>query len=125
MKDAYSFDRDEEGAMKSYKNMFETYVKICKRIGFKFRAVEADSGAIGGNLSSEFMVLAETGEDTIIYCEQCEYAANMEKAAFKKDPAVDAPEEPLTKVHTPNIRTVEELAAFRKNLKKPPRQYFT
>ena len=112
MKDAYSFDRDEEGAMKSYKNMFETYVKICKRIGFKFRAVEADSGAIGGNLSSEFMVLAETGEDTIIYCEQCEYAANMEKAAFKKDPAVDAPEELLTKVHTPNIRTVEELAAF-------------
>jgi len=112
MKDAYSFDRDEEGAMKSYKNMFETYVKICKRIGFKFRAVEADSGAIGGNLSSEFMVLAETGEDTIIYCEQCEYAANMEKASFKKDPVVDAAEEPLTKVHTPNIRTVEELAAF-------------
>ncbi|PKL91195.1 MAG: proline--tRNA ligase [Candidatus Goldiibacteriota bacterium HGW-Goldbacteria-1] len=112
MKDAYSFDRDEEGAMKSYRNMFETYVKICKRIGFKFRAVEADSGAIGGNLSSEFMVLAETGEDTIIYCEKCEYAANMEKAAFKKEPAMDAPEEALTKVHTPNIRTVEELAAF-------------
>jgi prolyl-tRNA synthetase len=112
MKDAYSFDRDEAGAMQSYKDMFETYVRICKRIGFKFRAVEADSGAIGGNLSSEFMVLAETGEDTIIYCEKCDYAANMEKAVFKKPEAQTAAEEPLVKVHTPNIRTVEELAAF-------------
>jgi prolyl-tRNA synthetase len=112
MKDAYSFDRDEAGAMQSYKDMFETYVRICKRIGFKFRAVEADSGAIGGNLSSEFMVLAETGEDTIIYCEKCDYAANLEKAVFKKPEAHIAAEEPLVKVHTPNIRTVEELAAF-------------
>jgi prolyl-tRNA synthetase len=112
MKDAYSFDRDEAGAMESYKNMFETYVRICKRIGFKFRPVEADSGAIGGNLSSEFMVLAETGEDTIVYCDKCDYAANLEKAVSKKPEQQTAAEEPLTKVHTPNIRTVEELAAF-------------
>ena len=112
MKDAYSFDRDEKGAMESYKIMFETYVRICKRIGFKFRPVEADSGAIGGNLSSEFMVLAETGEDTIVYCDKCEYAANLEKAVSKKPEQQTAAEEPLVKVHTPNIRTVEELAAF-------------
>jgi len=112
MKDAYSFDRDEAGAMESYKIMFETYVRICKRIGFKFRPVEADSGAIGGNLSSEFMVLAETGEDTIVYCGKCDYAANLEKAVSKKPEQQDTAEEPLVKVHTPNIRTVEELAAF-------------
>jgi prolyl-tRNA synthetase len=121
MKDAYSFDRDEEGAMKSYKIMFNTYTRICKRIGFKFRSVDADSGPIGGNCSSEFMVLAETGEDTIIYCEneQCGYAANMEKAVFKQPEQQTAAEEPLTKIHTPNIRTVEELGAF---LKKGPQE---
>lgn len=119
MKDAYSFDRDEKGAMESYKIMFETYVRICKRIGFKFRPVEADSGAIGGNLSSEFMVLAETGEDTIVYCDKCEYAANLEKAVSKKPEQQTAAEEPLVKVHTPNIKTVEELAAF---LKKKPEE---
>lgn len=112
MKDAYSFDRDEASALKSYKLMFETYNKICRRIGFKFRPVEADSGAIGGSSSAEFMVLAETGEDTIIYCDKCDYAANMEKAVFAKYPAQTAAEEPLVKVHTPNIKTVEELASF-------------
>jgi len=119
MKDAYSFDRDEEAAMKSYREMFDTYVRICKRIGFKFRPVEADSGAIGGNMSAEFMVLAETGEDTIIFCDKCDYAANMEKAVFKQDEIKNAAEEPLTKVHTPNIRSVEELAAF---LNKKPEE---
>jgi prolyl-tRNA synthetase len=112
MKDAYSFDRDEASAMKSYQIMFEAYTRICRRIGFKFRSVDADSGAIGGSSSSEFMVLADTGEDTIIYCDKCDYAANMEKAVFAKDPAQTAAEEPLVKVHTPNIKTVEELAAF-------------
>jgi prolyl-tRNA synthetase len=121
MKDAYSFDRSEEAAMESYRIMFDTYTRICKRIGFKFRSVDADSGPIGGNCSSEFMVLAETGEDTIIYCEdeKCGYAANLEKAAFKKDAPSAAAEEPLTKVHTPNIRTVEELAKF---LNKKPEE---
>jgi len=112
MKDAYSFDRDEASAMKSYQIMFEAYTKICKRIGFKFRSVDADSGAIGGSSSSEFMVLADTGEDTIVYCDKCDYAANMEKAVFAKYPEQTAGEEPLVKVHTPNIKTVEELAAF-------------
>jgi prolyl-tRNA synthetase len=112
MKDAYSFDRDEASAMKSYQSMFEAYTKICKRIGFKFRSVDADSGAIGGSSSSEFMVLADTGEDTIVYCDKCDYAANMEKAVFAKYPEQTAAEEPLVKVHTPNIKTVEELAAF-------------
>ncbi|HRU38400.1 MAG TPA: proline--tRNA ligase, partial [Candidatus Goldiibacteriota bacterium] len=83
MKDAYSFDRNEEEAQKSYRKMFETYNKICRRIGFKFRPVEADSGAIGGSSSAEFMVLAETGEETIAYCEKCDYAANVEKASGK------------------------------------------
>jgi prolyl-tRNA synthetase len=121
MKDAYSFDRSEEAAMESYRIMFDTYTKICKRIGFKFRSVDADSGPIGGNCSSEFMVLAETGEDTIIYCEdeKCGYAANLEKAAFKKEAPSIAAEEPLIKVHTPNIRTVEELAKF---LNKKPEE---
>ena len=114
MKDAYSFDRDEAAAMESYRVMFETYNRICKRIGFKYRPVEADSGAIGGSMSAEFMVLAETGEDTIIYCENesCGYAANMEKAVSAKPETHGASEEVLTKVHTPNIKTVEELAAF-------------
>lgn len=112
MKDAYSFDRNEEGALKSYKLMFETYNKICRRIGFKFRPVEADSGAIGGSSSAEFMVLADTGEETIAYCEKCEYAANVEKASGKIAATGGNAGDKLEKVHTPNIRTVEELAAF-------------
>ena len=115
MKDAYSFDRDEKTALESYKIMFNTYTRIFERIGFKFRSVEADSGAIGGSSSSEFMVLADTGEETIIYCDKCDYAANVEKAeADIKQEKTGAKEEKLEKVHTPNIRTVEELANFLK-----------
>ncbi|HDQ26134.1 MAG TPA: proline--tRNA ligase [bacterium] len=112
MKDAYSFDRDEEGALKSYNNMFEAYKRICRRIGFNYRPVEADSGAIGGSSSAEFMVLADTGEETIIYCGKCEYAANVEKAAAIVEAKGGNAGEELQKVHTPDIRTVEELAAF-------------
>ncbi len=112
MKDAYSFDRDEKSAQESYKKMFEAYNKICKRIGFKFRPVEADSGAIGGSSSAEFMVLADTGEETIAYCAKCEYAANVEKASGKIAATGGNAGDKLEKVHTPNIRTVEELAAF-------------
>ena len=112
MKDAYSFDRNEEEAQKSYRKMFETYNKICRRIGFKFRPVEADSGAIGGSSSAEFMVLAETGEETIAYCEKCDYAANVEKASGKIAAIGGNAGEKLEKIHTPDIRTVEELAAF-------------
>jgi prolyl-tRNA synthetase len=80
MKDAYSFDADEAGLEVSYEAMRKAYHRICQRMGFKYRAVEADSGAIGGSGSQEFMVLAETGEDTILFCDQCDYAANQEKA---------------------------------------------
>ncbi len=81
MKDAYSFDEDDAGASRSYETMREAYNRIFTRCGLEFRAVEADSGAIGGSFSHEFMVLAETGEDTLVICEACSYAANVEKAA--------------------------------------------
>jgi prolyl-tRNA synthetase len=112
MKDAYSFDRDEASALKSYKLMFDTYNKICRRIGFRFRPVEADPGAIGGSNSAEFMVLADTGEETIAYCGKCDYAANVEKAYGKIAAIGGNAGEKLEKINTPNIRTVEELAAF-------------
>jgi len=114
MKDAYSFDRNEEEAQKSYKIMFETYNKICKRIGFKFRSVEADTGAIGGTSSAEFMVLADTGEEIIVYCPDCDYAANVEKATGVVETIGGNAGDKLEKIHTPDIRTVEELASFLK-----------
>ena len=83
MKDAYSFDKDEEGANTSYQAMFEAYTRIFTRLGLKFRAVSADSGAIGGSFSHEFMVLAETGEDTLAVCTACSWAANLEKAELR------------------------------------------
>ncbi|MGC9036730.1 MAG: proline--tRNA ligase, partial [Verrucomicrobiia bacterium] len=78
MKDAYSFDADEEGLEKSYEAMRLAYHRVCQRLGFKYRAVDADPGAIGGSGSQEFMVLADTGEDTILFCNKCDYAANQE-----------------------------------------------
>ena len=83
MKDGYSFDATEEGAEESYRLMWEAYKKIFERCGLRFRAVEADSGPIGGSFSHEFTVLAGTGEDMIVSCDSCEYAANMEKAEMK------------------------------------------
>ena len=80
MKDAYSFDVDEAGAEASYKEMYDAYVNIFKRCGFRFGVVEADSGQIGGSFSHEFMVLADTGEDVIVSCDTCGYAANLERA---------------------------------------------
>ncbi len=80
MKDGYSFDRDEVGAEESYRKMYEAYTKIFQRIGLRFRAVQADTGQIGGSFSHEFMVLADTGEDTIVVCEACDFASNLEKA---------------------------------------------
>ena len=117
MKDAYSFDLDEKGSKKTYEDMKQAYVKICERCGFKYRVVEADSGAIGGSDSAEFMVLAETGEDTILECSGCDYGANLEKAtadyADDHDYA-DSKLEPLKKVKTPGKRTVEDLCEFLK-----------
>src|SRR5512137_734170 len=84
MKDAYSFDVDEKGLDVSYQKMVDAYYRIFTRCGLKFRAVEAETGLIGGNYSHEFMVLADTGEETIVSCTQCSYAANIERAEFKR-----------------------------------------
>jgi prolyl-tRNA synthetase len=111
MKDAYSFDKDETGAEKSYWTMYDAYARTFSRLGLRFRPVEADSGAIGGSFSHEFMVLAETGEDTIVVCTACEYAANLEKAAVACD-AADCLEScsPTEEVATPNAHSVAEVA---------------
>jgi prolyl-tRNA synthetase len=115
MKDGYSFDAAEEGAEESYRLMFEAYKKVFTRCGLKFRHVEADSGPIGGSFSHEFMVLAETGEDTIVSCDSCEYAANMEKAEVKPCEAVDrSTAGPPKHVETPGVRTIEEVSQFLK-----------
>ena len=113
MKDAYSFDVDDAGAEVAYGKMYEAYKRIFTRCGLEFRAVQADSGAIGGSFSHEFMVLADTGEDTIVVCKSCEYAANMEKAEVK--PAEAKNDEPLLdleKVETPGKRKVNAVCEF-------------
>lgn len=111
MKDAYSFDRDFEAAQRSYRNMFDAYVRIFRRFGFDFRAVAADSGAIGGSLSHEFHVIAETGEDAIAYCEASDYAANIEKAeALPLLAERAAPTQPLHKTPTPGAAKCEDVA---------------
>jgi prolyl-tRNA synthetase len=113
MKDAYSFDIDDAGADIAYEKMYQAYRRIFKRCGLDFRAVEADSGAIGGSFSHEFMVLAETGEDAIVSCDSCEYAANVEKAEVRAETGqVPVPTLPLQRVETPNLKSIEEVAAF-------------
>lgn len=113
MKDAYSFDVDDEAAGISYMKMYEAYKRIFTRCGLSFRAVQADSGAIGGSFSHEFMVLAKTGEDTIVVCKECEYAANMEKAVVK----LVQNEQPealldMEKIETPGQRKVDTVCEF-------------
>ena len=113
MKDAYSFDAEEAGAEKSYKDMYDAYVNIFRRCGFRFRVVEADSGQIGGSFSHEFMVLADTGEDTIISCDTCDYAANLEKAEVGIVEKNTGTEKGMYKrVSTPAVRRVNEVTAF-------------
>jgi prolyl-tRNA synthetase len=114
MKDAYSFDADMEGADVSYRKMFDAYMRIFSRCGLVFRAVEADTGNIGGSSSHEFMVMADSGEDAVIFCTSCDYAANLEKAEVSTETQKkDKPEMlMLTEVHTPNVRTIEEVCAF-------------
>jgi len=115
MKDAYSFDAEEKGAEKSYRDMYVAYSRIFARCGLKFRAVEAVTGPIGGKYSHEFMVLAETGEDIIVVCSHCGYAANTEKAEIAPgEEKPSGPELALEKIHTPGQRTVEEVCAFLK-----------
>ncbi|HBL35504.1 MAG TPA: proline--tRNA ligase, partial [Firmicutes bacterium] len=112
MKDLYSFDRDAEGLNKSYEAMYEAYERIFTRCGLRFRAVEADSGAIGGDVSHEFMVLAPSGEAVILYCEACSFAANNEKATAALPKAIDEALLNLEEVETPGQATVPEVTAF-------------
>lgn len=113
MKDAYSFDASEEGAEESYRKMREAYIRIFTRCGLEFRAVEADSGSIGGSFSHEFMVLAKTGEDTLVICQECDYAANLEKAkvAAPEAPQSTAALQDCVKVATPGMKKVDIVAA--------------
>jgi len=115
MKDAYSFDRDEAGARLSYQKMYDAYHRVFARCGLNFRAVEADTGLIGGTSSHEFMVLADTGEETVVYSEPGTYAANVERAEVlpPNDESKEAPR-PLRSVNTPGCRTVEEVTKFLK-----------
>ncbi len=111
MKDAYSFDKDVDAAKASYAVMAQTYRRIFDRFGLQYRAVAADSGAIGGDLSEEFQVIAATGEDAIVFCAQSEYAANMEKAqALPPTGTKGAPTQDKTLVPTPGLTTCEEVA---------------
>ncbi|HML37469.1 MAG TPA: proline--tRNA ligase [Bacillota bacterium] len=112
MKDSYSFDRDQEDLDKSYRDMYDAYEKIFTRCGLKFRAVEADSGAIGGNSSHEFTALSEVGESEIAYCDNCDMAATTERAACVDDAPSDEAEKPMEKVLTPGTKTIEEVAGF-------------
>ncbi|WP_346886771.1 proline--tRNA ligase [Clostridium sp. UBA4395] len=112
MKDAYSFDKDNEGLDISYMKMYEAYNKIFTRCDLEFSAVEADSGAMGGSGSAEFMVKSDIGEDEIAFCTGCNYAANTEKATSKLEDAEKEEEKELKKIATPDVRTIEELVTF-------------
>src|SRR6201999_3549510 len=112
MKDSYSFDLDDAGLDHSYKLHDGAYRAIFTRSGLKFVAVQADSGAMGGSQSQEFMVYAEAGEDLIASCPACDYAANMEKATSRLAPVEDLPGDAPERVHTPGQRTIEAVGAF-------------
>jgi prolyl-tRNA synthetase len=115
MKDAYSFDRDQDGLRKSYNLMFEAYIRIFKRMGLTFRAVAADNGAIGGSGSQEFHVIADTGEDAIVYCPNSDYAANLEAAeSLSLIPRRETPKATMNKVATPSQKRCEDVAEFLK-----------
>lgn len=113
MKDAYSFDMTEEGLDLSYKKMYDAYCRIFTRLGLDFTIVDADSGAMGGSGSQEFMVKSPVGEDGIAYCDACGYAANYEKAqCIPEEKKFAEGELPIEKVETPNAHTIEELVGF-------------
>ena len=113
MKDAYSFHADEASLDETYQDMYNAYDRIFKRVGINARPVVADSGAIGGNHTHEFMALSEIGEDTIVYSKQSDYAANIEKAEVVYHPNEKHSEvAELEKIETPNVKTAQELADF-------------
>jgi prolyl-tRNA synthetase len=112
MKDAYSFDRDEAGLDVSYKLMYDAYTRIFTRCGLTFRPVEADSGAIGGSGSHEFMVIADSGEAEIVYCNECDYAANVEKAEMHVIEAPGEEAKAVEEVKTPDCKTIADVCAY-------------
>ena len=119
MKDGYSYDLDEKGVEETYRKMYDAYCNIFRRCGLKFRAVEADTGQIGGSFSHEFMVLADSGEDSVATCEKCDYSANVEKAEIQQkteDRRQKTEEElkPMEVVSTPDKKSVEEVSEFLK-----------
>ena len=121
MKDAYSFHTNLEDCQREYQNMYDAYSRIFDRCGLTYRPVEADTGAIGGSMSHEFQVLAESGEDAIVSCDSCDYAANVEKAELLPSPGPQAAQGgDLTKVETPDQRTIEEVSSF---LGEPPERF--
>ena len=112
MKDGYSFDKDEAGALAAYQGMYSAYQRIFTRLGLHFLAVEADSGSIGGSFSHEFMVLAETGEDTVVSCAACSFASNLERAPLTPKEDSRPPCPPLEETATPGAHSVAELCDF-------------
>ena len=119
MKDGYSYDMDEKGVEETYRKMYGAYCNIFRRCGLKFRAVEAETGQIGGSFSHEFMVLADSGEDSVVTCESCDYSANVEKAEVRRVPehqSTRAPEEmkQMEVVSTSDKKSVEEVSEFLK-----------
>jgi len=113
MKDGYSFHENKDDMKREFALMEETYKKIFSRLGLDFRVVEADSGAIGGSGSREFMALADSGEDTIVICDSCEYGANIEAGVRRARVCeVEPPEAVYSKFYTPNTKTIDELSQF-------------
>ncbi|HAW16472.1 MAG: proline--tRNA ligase [Clostridiales bacterium] len=112
MKDAYSFDVDEQGLDESYNIMYKAYRRIFDRLGLDYTIVDADSGAMGGSGSQEFMVKSPVGEDGICYCDACGYAANEEKASCGVPEMSTEAEAEMEKIHTPDVKTIEELMGF-------------
>jgi prolyl-tRNA synthetase len=114
MKDAYSFDATEEGALAAYERMRQAYVRIFDRMGLTYRMVQADAGAIGGSTSAEFQVLVDSGEDAIVACTRCGYAANLEVAVpgLPRAGDVEGSAEPIARVHTPGHGAIEDVAGF-------------
>src|SRR5579883_3610707 len=126
MKDAYSFDATDELAQDSYRKMYDAYARIFQRCGLKTIAVEADTGVMGGKFSHEFMVPAETGENEVVFCDACGYAANVEKATsrFAHTALADNPSGPTEKFATPGVLTIEALSKAPYNV-APSRQIKT
>lgn len=113
MKDAYSFDMDEEGMKEAYEIMWKAYDNVFTRLGLKYKVVQGDTGAMGGKVSHEFMAMSDSGEGLIAYCDDCDYAATDEKAhVVYRINDEDSEEELLEKVHTPGLTTIEELVDF-------------